>query len=525
MATLDLAGIITRVCTDLKLRFAAIIHNHSASDITSGTLAESRGGTGKSSFGAALDSECYTRALNEVGDYGAMWLDDDDIVHVGGPLPILYGGTGATTAAQARTSLGISGGTTTWYGTCGTTASTAAKVVTCANFALEKGAIIAILFTTANTAATPTLNVNSTGTKTIYVGNGTVNSTTNTLKWSANTLLYFMYDGTYYRYLGSQSAASVVPPEGAGTWYGTSSTAASTAAKTSAINNFKLCPGAIVNITFTYENTCVNSALTLNINSTGAKTIYVDGIATSTNNTLLWDAKDTLTFVYSGSYWYLVSRSTNIIEKNNLVVLKHPDIDIFEPPEEDIYGGDGALVLADAQRNQVGFFQLMHFADDTIWAQIGCNNRAFDDWNTISFGFDSNENPSINIAYPRNFCTALGLGQEATPVSGTSAISIAKSTNTNITSISPGSGKWIVFARCRWAATTAGNRTIKLSTVSGDTSTPINTTAIPYGSAAYMSISGCFELSSNDSVYLIAYHDNGSAVNVSNYEITAYRIG
>ena len=370
MTTLNLAGIITRVCEDLKLRFAAIIHNHSASDITSGTL------------------------------------------------PIDRGGTGAASVANARTNLGISG---TWYGTSSTTASTAAKVVTCANFTLAEG--------------------------------------------------------------------------------------------------------AIVSITFTYENTCVNSALTLNINSTGAKTIYVDGIATSTNNTLLWGAQDTLTFVYSGSYWYLVSRSTNIIEKNNLVVLKHPDIDINNAPEENIYGGDGALVLADSSRNQIGFLQTMHYADDIIWTQLGCNNRTSDDWNTISLGFDSNDEPVINIGYPGVFRNALDLGKKATPVSGTSAISIAKSTNTNITSISPGSGKWIVFARCRWAATTAGNRTIKLSTVSGDTSTPINVTAIPYGSAAYMGISGCFELSSNNSVYLIAYHDNGSAVNVSNYEITAYRIG
>lgn len=208
--------------------------------------------------------------------------------------------------------ISISGGggsVTTWYGTCGTSASTAAKVVSCDNFSLETGAIVAVLFTTANTAATPTLNVNSTGAKTIYVGNGTINSTTNTLKWSANTLLYFMYDGTYFRYLGSQSAASIVPPEGAGVWYGTSSNSASTAAKTSTITNFKLRPGAIVNITFTTANTKADTALTLNINSTGAKTIYVGNAATSSTNTLLWSANETLTFVYSGSYWYFVGRS------------------------------------------------------------------------------------------------------------------------------------------------------------------------------------------------------------------------
>ena len=247
---------------------------------------------------------------------GLLVDDGDTVLDVIGAQEALVSGTNIKTinneSLLGSGNISISGGsgsTTTWYGTCSTTASTAAKVVTCANFSLETGAIVAVLFTTANTAATPTLNVNSTGAKTIYVGNGTIDSTTNTLKWSANTLLYFMYDGTYFRYLGSQSAASIVPPEGAGVWYGTSSNSASTAAKTSTITNFKLRPGAIVNITFTTANTKIDTALTLNINSTGAKTIYVGNAATSSTNTLVWSANETLTFVYSGSYWYFVGRS------------------------------------------------------------------------------------------------------------------------------------------------------------------------------------------------------------------------
>jgi len=95
---------------------------------------------------------------------------------------------------------------TTWYGTSNTTAGTAAKVVACSGFSLVKGAIISVLFSTANTAATPTLNVNSTGALAIYAGTGTLNATTNVLKWSANTLLTFMYDGTYYRFVSSDRA-------------------------------------------------------------------------------------------------------------------------------------------------------------------------------------------------------------------------------------------------------------------------------------------------------------------------------
>jgi len=105
----------------------------------------------------------------------------------------------------------------TWYGTSSTTASTAEKAVTCSGYALNAGNIIGVLFSTANTASVPTLNVNSTGAKSIYIGASTPASTTNVLKWSANTMVYFMYDGTYYRYITSMASASVEQPRGANT--------------------------------------------------------------------------------------------------------------------------------------------------------------------------------------------------------------------------------------------------------------------------------------------------------------------
>lgn len=81
-------------------------HTHAASDIASGVLPESRGGTGASSFGDALDTLMYNRAADEFGEYGAIYLDDDDAVHAGGMLPVKYGGTGAGNASDARANLG-----------------------------------------------------------------------------------------------------------------------------------------------------------------------------------------------------------------------------------------------------------------------------------------------------------------------------------------------------------------------------------------------------------------------------------
>lgn len=198
----------------------------------------------------------------------------------------------------------------TWYGTSSTTASTAAKVVTCSGYALSTGAIIGVLFSTANTAATPTLNVNSTGAKTIYIGGNTaLNDTTNVLKWSVNTMVYFMYDGTYYRYLTAVAAASVDQPRGANTWYGTSNTAASTQAKVSTINNFVLTKGAIASIYFSTANTYTSAKITLNINSTGAKDVYYNGTVTSATNTCHWPANTVVTFIYDGTGYQVIAMS------------------------------------------------------------------------------------------------------------------------------------------------------------------------------------------------------------------------
>ena len=188
-----------------------------------------------------------------------------------------------------------------FYGTSSTSAGTAAKVVTATGFTFDAGNILCVNFSTGNTANTPTLNVNSAGAKSIYIGGSTPSGTANVLKWSAKTLVYFMYDGTYFRYITSVSAGSVLSSRGAGTWYGTCSTAETTTAKTSAITNFVLTTGAIAVIKFTYA---VPASVTLNINSTGAKNIYYQGAAITAG---IINAGDVATFVYDGTQYALAS--------------------------------------------------------------------------------------------------------------------------------------------------------------------------------------------------------------------------
>lgn len=195
----------------------------------------------------------------------------------------------------------------TWYGTCSTASGTGTKVVTCADYTLVKGSIIGVLFSQAHASAQiPKLNINSTGAKSIYVGHITPTTTTNVLKWSANTMIYFMYDGTDYRYITSVAAGSIIQPRGANTWYGTSSTAAGTAAKTSGITNYVLTKGSMVTIAFSTANTVANT-LTLNINSTGAKNIWYNNAVTSATNPLYWAINDVLTFIYDGTQYVCVN--------------------------------------------------------------------------------------------------------------------------------------------------------------------------------------------------------------------------
>lgn len=84
------------------------------------------------------------------------------------------------------------------YGTCSTAAATAAKVVTLSKFALYTGAKISVKFTYANTAASPTLNVNGTGAKTIRAFNASLTASS-PYNWRANSIVEFVYDGTYWQ--------------------------------------------------------------------------------------------------------------------------------------------------------------------------------------------------------------------------------------------------------------------------------------------------------------------------------------
>lgn len=94
------------------------------------------------------------------------------------------------------------------YGTCNTAAETVAKTVTVNNnsFALVEGVIVTVKFTATNTAANPTLNVNSTSAKPIYYKGAAIQAGL----LQANKIYTLIYNGTQYQIIGDIDSSAQV---------------------------------------------------------------------------------------------------------------------------------------------------------------------------------------------------------------------------------------------------------------------------------------------------------------------------
>ena len=98
---------------------------------------------------------------------------------------------------------GVTGATVNRFGTCSIAAATAAKTVsiTTGTFALEAGAKVTVKFTNANSANSPTLNVNGTGAKNIFHNGAQITSGVN--KGLLAGVCDFVYDGTQWHLVGN----------------------------------------------------------------------------------------------------------------------------------------------------------------------------------------------------------------------------------------------------------------------------------------------------------------------------------
>lgn len=108
--------------------------------------------------------------------------------------------------------------------TCDTAASTAAKVATLGGFTLETGAVVAVKFTNANSASSPTLNVDDTGAIPIKRYGTTA---VNTYMWAAGAVVEFLYDGTNWIMIGGTLATT--------TYYGVTKLSSSVSSTSTAL--------------------------------------------------------------------------------------------------------------------------------------------------------------------------------------------------------------------------------------------------------------------------------------------------
>lgn len=187
-----------------------------------------------------------------------------------------------------------------YYGTCDTAASSASKIVSCSDFdILASGCIILVNFTYANGASNPTLNVNSTGAKPILIAGNTAPSSNSDGSWIAGTIRSFRYNGAAWVMLDwahtGNDMADTLPSAYC-------LTGSSTDAKVAACTNYKATENCWIHLLIFYSNSSA-SALTLNINKTGAKPLYINGQASSDENYTL--PGGTYLVFYDGTNYYI----------------------------------------------------------------------------------------------------------------------------------------------------------------------------------------------------------------------------
>lgn len=162
------------------------------------------------------------------------------------------------------------------YGVCDSANDTVAKTVSIPNFLLVTGSTVFVKFTNNNSVNNPTLNVNGTGDYPIYrYGTTAAGSTNATTGWPAGSVIALTFDGSaWMEHLWQNTQYTL---------YGAyCTTAADTAEKVATCTYFAL-RECWFEITLRYANT-KKDALTLNVASTGALPIYINGTASSSSN-------------------------------------------------------------------------------------------------------------------------------------------------------------------------------------------------------------------------------------------------
>ena len=115
------------------------------------------------------------------------------------------------------------------------------------------------------------------------------------------------------------------------------------------------------------------------------------------------------------AYAVLVGNGTSDNARSNALTvgwdattkLWHPSIQRGTVPSSAIYGGGGALVLADHDGDQIGYFQPIQLTNGSEGIQVGVSNEDGTDWNNIQLTFNG-VTPGISVSHKKEWRDALG---------------------------------------------------------------------------------------------------------------------
>lgn len=183
--------------------------------------------------------------------------------------------------------------------------------------------------------------------------------------------------------------------------YATCSTAAETAAKVATISSgtLALATGSTVSVKFTYANTA--SSPTLNINSTGEKPIYTNGVRYA-----YWEVGATVTFTYDGTNWNVCSAA---VYGNTATIGNPAEYNVYiDGDSVDVRNGSTVLSTFSANEVDIGKSQsssiylanrnLVISSTDGGLANITANNIAMSctGSSTYSIGIGAGEMENTN---------------------------------------------------------------------------------------------------------------------------------
>ncbi len=271
--------------------------------------------TGTNSIAVALGTKADKVANATEGNFASLDANGNiaDSGKNAGNLSVLS----ASKLTTARTISGVSfdgSKNIHRYGECSTAAGTAAKTVTLSDsmsFTLAAGASVFVKFANANTVASPTLAVNGTTAKSIMRYGTTAPSTSAKTSWQAGSVVHLVYDGTYWQMVGWLNDDTTYSNASLGQGYGTCSTAEATAAKAVTLSSYVLVTGGIVAVKFTY-GLCASA--TMNVNSKGAKNIFINGAAVTATTAKMVKGGDIAYFMYDGTQYQFLG--TDRMEKD-----------------------------------------------------------------------------------------------------------------------------------------------------------------------------------------------------------------